>query len=262
MPEGDTVWRTARTLDRALSGQVLTSAELRVPEFAASDLTGARVLNTQAKGKHLLTRLDLQGELLTLHTHLKMEGSWHLYKASSKWKRPAYQARAILRTDEWQAVGFDLGLVELVKTSEEASVVGHLGPDPLTSEWDPTEALARLRSVPEERIADALLDQRLISGLGNVFRAEVCFLRGLGPDRLVKETPSLEKVVDISARLLQANKDRDRRTTTGIERPGQELWVYGRAGKPCRRCGTQIVSREQGPVTQERIVYWCPTCQR
>ncbi len=178
MPEGDTVWRTARTLDRALSGQLLTGTDFRVPTLATVDLSGQTVQQTLARGKHLLTRI---GEDHTLHTHLKMEGSWHLYKPDSRWRRPAHEARVVLRTQPWTAVGLALGVVELVGRSEEDRVVGHLGPDLLGPDWDEDEALHRLLSDPARTVGDALLDQRNLAGIGNMYKAEICFLTGRGP---------------------------------------------------------------------------------
>ena len=256
MPEGDTVYRSAKNLNAALAGQVLTRCDIRVPAFATVDLTGETIEGVASRGKHLLMHV---GEY-TLHSHLKMEGSWHLYRHGSKWFRPEFQARAILGTAEFLAVGFDLGEFEVVRRDDEDSVVGYLGPD-LLGDWQAEQALANLRANPEREIGLALLDQRNLAGLGNVYRAELCFLRGVLPRRPVGEVPELEKLVELAWRLIDANKDRAQRTTTG-QLNGQRLWVYGRTGKPCLRCGTPIQHGELGDTAlTQRDVWWCPNCQ-
>ncbi len=257
MPEGDTVWRTARHLDQALSGQVLTASDFRVPALATVDLAGVLVEGTAARGKHLLTRLGPH----TLHTHLKMEGSWHLYRPGTPWRRPAYEARVVLSTAEWIAVGFALGIVELLARDGEESVVGHLGPDLLGSDWDEAEALRRLLAEPGVALADALLDQTKLAGIGNLYRSELCFLAGQAPMTPVGSVPDLARVVRRAKAVLEANKERTEQTTTGDLRRGRRTWVYDRAGEACRRCGTRIEHAMQGPEGRERAVYWCPSCQ-
>ena len=180
MPEGDTVHRTARRLHRALSGQPLTRSDFRVPQLATTDLAGATVTETVARGKHLLTRVSWE-QPLTLHTHLKMEGAWRTYAAGERWRRPAHQARVVLTTPQTQAVGFSLGIVELLPTDEEHTVVGHLGPDLLGPDWDEDEALRRLREDPDRPLVEALLDQTRMAGIGNMYAAELCFLTGARP---------------------------------------------------------------------------------
>ena len=257
MPEGDTVYLSAKNLAAALDGEELTRCDIRVPAFATVDLSGEIIDEVASRGKHLLMRI---GEF-TIHSHLKMEGSWHLYRHGTPWKRPAYQARAILETAGWQAVGFELGLLEVVRRNEEEAVVGYLGPDLLGADWDPDAALANLLAAPEREVGLALLDQRVLAGLGNVYRAEVCFLRGVLPTRPVGEVENRPKMIDLAHRLIVANKDRIERTTTGNLR-GTTDWVYGRAGKPCLRCGTKIVRGELGESELElRDTYWCPHCQ-
>ncbi|GAB2980523.1 DNA-formamidopyrimidine glycosylase family protein [Frigoribacterium salinisoli] len=257
MPEGDTVYRAAKNLDAVLRGQVLTRTDFRVPAFATVDLTGVVVDDVISRGKHLLHHL---GDL-TLHTHLKMEGSWHVYKHGTKWRRPTHQARVVLETAEWVTVGFDLGIVELVPRDPEDSVTAYLGPDLLGPDWDPALALERLAADPDREIGLALLDQRVMAGVGNVYRAELCFLRGVLPTRPVGEVPDLPKMVDLAHRLIVANKDRVERTTTGRLR-GTTDWVYGRAGKPCLRCGTKVLRGQLGESELElRDTYWCPHCQ-
>ncbi|MCP2029938.1 endonuclease-8 [Okibacterium sp. HSC-33S16] len=257
MPEGDTVYRAAVHLDQALNGATLTGWDLRVPAYATSDLTGERIDEVVSRGKHLLHRI---GDY-TLHSHLKMEGSWHLYRPGSPWKRPAFQARAVLTTSDWVSVGFDLGVVELIARADEDSVVGHLGPDLLGADWDVNEAIARLSADPAVPSAVALLDQRNLAGLGNVYANELCFLRGVLPTRPIGET-DIPAMVALAYRLIMANRDRTERTTTGDTRPGRQVWVYGRGGKPCRRCGTRIRSGSIGSdPTRLRDSYWCPRCQ-
>ena len=258
MPEGDTVWRTARHLDQALSGRVLTATDLRVPSLATVDLAGLVVQTTLPRGKHLLTRI---GDGHTLHTHLKMEGSWHLYRPGTSWQRPGHEARVVLRTDEWVAVGFSLGIVELLARDEEEQAVGHLGPDLLGPGWDEDEALRRLRDDPTTPIADALLDQTKLAGIGNIYRSELCFLSGLAPSTPVGDVPDLARVVRRAKAILEANKERTEQSTTGDLRRGRRTWVYGRDRESCRRCRTPISSSMFGPPGRERVIYWCPSCQ-
>lgn len=162
MPEGNAGWLTAQRLHRALSGRPLVTSDFRVPQLGALDLSGQRAVETVSRGKHLLTRLDE----LTIHTHLAMEGSWHIYRLGSPWRSPSFQARLVLATDEWQVVGFRLAVVEAVERSAENTVVGQLGPDLLGPDWSLDEALARLTTTPAEPIAEALLDQRTLAGIG------------------------------------------------------------------------------------------------
>jgi endonuclease-8 len=258
VPEGDTVWRAALHLDRALRGATLTETDFRVPAHATLDLAGHEVVSTVARGKHLLTRI---GEAHTLHTHLKMEGSWHLYKPGSRWRRPTHEARVVLRTEAWTAVGFALGIVEVVARDAEHTVVGHLGPDLLGPDWDEDEALRRLLADPARPVADALVDQRNLAGLGNLYKSELCFLAGVHPASPVSAVPDLLRVVRRARSALEANKHRVEQSMTGNLRRGQHHWVFRRDGEPCRRCGTRIRVAMQGPTGQERTTYWCPTCQ-
>jgi endonuclease-8 len=257
VPEGDTVWRTALHLDRALSGSVLVETDFRVPDLATLDLAGQTVESTVARGKHLLTRI---GEH-TLHTHLKMEGSWHLYKPTTRWRRPAHEARVVLRTDEWVAVGFALGVVEVVPRADEHTVVGHLGPDLLGPDWDEEEALRRLLANPARPVAEAILDQRNLAGIGNLYKSELCFLAGVHPRLPVGEVLDLRRLVRRAKSTLEANKARVEQTFTGDTRRGRQTWVFRRERQPCRRCGTSIRTEMQGEQMRERATYWCPTCQ-
>jgi endonuclease VIII len=261
VPEGDTVWRTARHLDQALSGSTLTSSDLRVPALATTDLSGFAVEGTVSRGKHILTRLSSGESALTLHTHLKMEGSWHLYRPGSRWRRPGHQARVVLHTEAWTAVGFALGIVELFPRADESSAVGHLGPDLLGPDWSEQEAVRRLSSSPHRAIGEALLDQRNLAGIGNIYKAELCFLAGISPWLPVAEVPDLTKLVRRARLVLDANKERVEQSTTGDLRRGRTMWVYRRDKQPCRRCGTPVRVAMQGDEAVERATYWCPACQ-
>ena len=257
MPEGDTVYRTARNLDEVLAGAVLTKSDFRVPKFATLDLSGAVVDGVISRGKHLLIRVGDR----SIHSHLKMEGSWHRYRHGTAWRRPAYQARAVLETADWVAVGFDLGMLEVVARDDEDSVVGYLGPDVLGADWDPALAVANLEREPDREIGLALLDQRNLAGLGNIYRTEVLFLRGVLPTRFVRDVDDLPRMVELAHRLMDLNKDRVQRSTTGNLR-GETDWVYGRDGRPCLRCGTTIQKGQLGDnELQLRETFFCPRCQ-
>ncbi|MCW2725334.1 MAG: glycosylase [Frankiales bacterium] len=263
MPEGDTVWLAGRHLHEALAGRVLTTTDFRVPQLATTDLTGRRVLEVVPRGKHLLTRVEGG---LTLHTHFRMDGSWHLYRPGDRWSGgPAWQVRVVLANEDWQAVGYRMPVVELLETASEDEAVGHLGPDLLGPDWDLDEAVRRLRAEPDREIGMALLDQRNLAGLGNLYRLETLFLRGLTPWVRVADVPDLPAVVETGHRLLFANRDHWQQTTTGSLRRGEDHWVFERSGRPCRRCGTRIASAEQGEATAPaaaRLTYWCPSCQQ
>jgi endonuclease VIII len=256
MPEGDTVWQTARRM-AVLSGQRLTGSDFRIPSLATVDLSGREVLETVSRGKHLLTRFDHGA---TLHTHLKMEGRWDVQAAGAPWRRPAHDARIVLHTETHDAIGYSV-VLDLVPTDEEDALVGHLGPDLLGADWDADEALRRINARPDVPIGQALLDQRNLAGIGNIYRAELCFIAGVDPHTPVAAVPDLPRMVDRAHALLVAHRDRPDRITTGDRRPGRRLWVYRRRG-PCLRCGTRIQVGELGPEGQERSVWWCPRCQR
>jgi endonuclease VIII len=257
MPEGDVVWRTARRLHEALAGRVLVRSDFRVPGYATTDLTGRAVTETVSRGKHLLTRVEGG---VTVHTHLKMDGAWRISAASGSLQRD-HRIRVILANNEWQAVGSLLGIVEVVRTGREDAAVGHLGPDLLDPDFDTAGAVRRLRAQPDRTIGEALLDQRNLAGIGTIYRAETLFLRGVSPWRPVGEIADLPALVELARRLLEANKDRAGTVTTGDRARGAALWVYGRAGLPCRRCGAPIRRAELGPALEERTAVWCPRCQ-
>lgn len=258
MPEGDTVFRAAGRLRRGLAGKILIHSDFRVPRLATTDLSGGLVSDVRSRGKHLLIDVRTDETALSIHSHLKMEGVWQVHPVGTKWRRPAHQARVVLRTDTTEAVGFDLGVLELL--ADPDTTLAYLGPDLLGPDWDADEAISRIAAHPETPIGVALLDQRLMAGVGNEYRAEVCFLTGYLPSRPVGEV-DVARVVELCRRLLWANRERSVRTTTGNTMRGAQLWVYGRRGKPCRRCSTPIVRSYFGEVTAERVVYHCPRCQ-
>ena len=260
MPEGDAVYRTAKRLRQALDGRRLTRSDFRVPRYATADLRGRTVMTTISRGKHLLTRVEGG---LTVHTHLRMEGSWRVGPAGGPAPRGDV-VRLILANAEWQAVGTRLGMVDLVPTDREERVVGHLGPDLLGPDWDAALAVRNLLRAPERTIGEALLDQRDLAGIGTIWRAETLYAARVSPWRPVGSFPAgdLEALVSVAHRLLDANKDARFPVTTGDPRPGRSLFVYGRTHQACRRCGAPIRRGEMGPQPSERIVYWCPACQR
>jgi endonuclease-8 len=253
MPEGDVVWQAARRLHQALAGRPLTRSDFRVPRLATVDLTGDVVTETVSRGKHLLTRTR---DGLTVHTHLRMDGSWRVRPAAER-IREDHRIRLVLGNQDWQAIGYQLGVVELIRTREESQVTGHLGPDLLGADWDSDEAVRRLSAEPDRPIGEALLDQRNLAGIGNVYKAEVLFLRGVNPWQPAGAVADLPALVKLARRLLEANKERHGHVTTGNLQRGQEHWVYGRRGRACRRCGTPIRSEGQ----QDRVTFWCPSCQ-
>ncbi len=180
MPEGDTVHLAATRLHAALAGRLLTRTDFRVPRYAALDLSGRGVDAVVARGKHILMRVDGG---TTIHSHLKMEGEWHLYRVGERWQAPGWQARLVLETEAWTAVGFRLGVVDVVPTTDEARLVGHLGPDLLGEDWDADVALANLNDRGDAAIGDALLDQTIVAGLGTIWRSEACWRAAVDPWR-------------------------------------------------------------------------------
>ncbi|NEK57200.1 Fpg/Nei family DNA glycosylase [Geodermatophilus sabuli] len=259
MPEGDTVWLAAQRMHTALAGATLRRGELRVPQLAATDLAGRTVSAVVPRGKHLLIRL---ADGWTLRTHFRMDGSWHIYRPGAKWRGgPAFAVRAVLSTEQWECVGYRLHDVAMVRTEHEDQLVGHLGPDVLGPDWDLEEALRRLRSHPDEQIGVAILDQRNLAGIGNLYKVESLFLCGVHPWARVADVADLPGLVERARTLMLANRDHPEQSTTGDLRRGQDHWVAGRKGRPCRRCGTSILLGDQGPDLQERVTWWCPRCQ-
>jgi endonuclease-8 len=258
VPEGDAVYLTARRLDAALSGAVLSHADLRVPAFATAGLTGRTVLATVARGKHLFTRFD---DGRSLHSHLKMEGAWRVFPAGRRWPGPAHQIRAVLQVPGRAAVGYRLGVLELLPTAREGDAVGHLGPDLLGADWNPDRAVERLLRQPGRPVGEALLDQSALAGIGNLYKCEVLYLRGVSPWTPVGEVADLPRLVALARELMVANRDRWDQVTTGSPRRGERHWVFERAGEPCRRCGRFVRTARQGVPPHDRVTYWCPTCQ-
>jgi len=251
MPEGDTVWHTAAKLRDGLVGKVLSRCDVRVPRFAAVDLTGHTVDEVISRGKHLFIRVGPA----SVHSHMKMDGSWRL---TSRPPRTDHRVRILLSTADIHAVGVDLPLLEILDRDHDLDVVAHLGPDLLGADWDAATAAANLISETARPLAAALLDQRHMAGIGNVYANELCFVFGHLPTTPVEAVTDPVRVVARAHDMLMANRSRWQRTTTGNRRHGEELWVYGREGKPCRRCGTLIASDRSG----DRVSYWCPRCQR
>jgi endonuclease VIII len=265
MPEGDTIYRTADVLRAALVGRRITAARAqprpglrRVPDL--SRLVGAVVTRVEPRGKHLLIGFDSG---LTLRSHLRMSGSWHRYRPGEPWRRPAHQASAILETAESVAVAFNTPVVELLTDADlrRSRPLTSLGPDLLGRQFDADEALRRLRERNGVELGTALLDQTAVAGIGNVYKSEVAFLERLDPWARVSAfgDEELGAALRTARRLLQANTRGGARITTGSGVRGQGLWVYGRAGQPCRRCGTLIQMRRQGDLARQ--TFWCPHCQ-
>ncbi|OKJ95769.1 DNA-formamidopyrimidine glycosylase family protein [Amycolatopsis sp. CB00013] len=260
MPEGDTVFLAGKVLDKALAGKTLLRGEFRVPQLATTDLAGRDVIGVGTVGKHLLTRLS--GDL-TLHSHLRMDGKWDVYRAGARWRHPAHQARVILATEELQAIGFRVHDLELVPTDEEDRLVGHLGPDLLDPQWTDElaeRAAAALAADPDRELGDALLDQRIMAGIGNMYKVEMCFLLGVTPWTPVSEVDTA-KAVALGRKLLKSNAWRTSQTTTGDLRRGREHWVYERTKQGCFRCGGRPKVAPQGDGYQARPTWFCPKCQ-
>jgi endonuclease-8 len=260
MPEGDTVWLTAHRMHQALAGRSLTRTDFRVPALATVDLTGRSVSEVLARGKHILVRLE---DDLTVHSHLRMDGSWYLSATGGRPPRrhPEHMIRAQLGNTEWLATGYRVHDLKVVRRAEEEELVGHLGPDLLGPDWDPAAATTRLLAVPDAPIAEALLDQRNLAGIGNLYKCEVLFIERVNPWTPVGKVPDLDKMVRTAHRLLRANRDHPEQSTTGYLGRGRDHWVYGRYKEPCLRCRTPIERAEQGEPPQQRSTYWCPTCQ-
>jgi len=268
MPEGDTIFRSARALDRALAGKVITHFETGYAKLARADdeqtIAGRTVERVEANGKWLF--IFLSGDLILL-THMLMNGSWHLYRIGERWRRQRRDMRIVIETDDWMAVGFTVPVAEFHTASSLARKTGRtaLGPDLLKKDFNCDDAVTRIRERSTEEIAVVLLNQHVIAGIGNVFKSEICFACGVHPFRRVETLTraELEKMADISRRFLLANvsetgRTGGRRTTNSLDRT-KRLWVYGRRGEPCRRCGGVILMRKQG--SEARTTFWCPGCQ-
>ena len=265
MPEGDTIARTADVLRAALGGRTLTAARAQsqpgmrhVPDLSV--LVGRAVTSVESRGKHLL--IAFEGGY-TLRTHLRMTGSWHRYRPGERWHRPRAAASVILETPEAVAVAFSAPVVELLTDAQlrRSTALGRLGPDLLAPDFDVDSALSRLRALDGAELGNALLDQWAVAGMGNVYKSEVPFLERLDPWAPVASFTDDELLGALATarRLLRANTRGGARITTGSRARGEELWVYGRRGRPCRRCGTSVQAGRQGDLA--RLTYWCARCQ-
>ena len=257
MPEGDTVWLVASRLHTAFRGHELVHTDFRVPQVATVDLRGSTTTEVVAYGKHLLWRVSGPDGDLTLHSHLRMDGTWHLYRPGAPWHGgPNHWIRAVMRTDDQVAVGYRLAMVSVLPTEAEHTVVGHLGPDLLDPGLNHAEAAGRWAAQSGRPVGEVLLDQRVVAGLGTHLTAEVCFLRGVHPanDIASVDTPAL---LDTAVAVITANRTRASRNTTGRPRDGS--WVYGR--RTCLRCGAPVHKVPVGKAPTQRQLACCPTCQ-
>ena len=268
MPEGDSVYQLSKRL-QFMTDREVTRCSLRVPRFATVDFSGMTVERVWPYGKHLFIQFGADGhEPQILHTHLKMEGSWSVHRAGARWSKPGHTARVVLqlfdRGGDIELVGHSLGLVDVFPARSFDLEMGYLGPDLLAANFDMDEAARRILVDPSREIGRSLLDQQRVAGIGNEYRAEICFLGGVHPARTVAEVgeDGVIELLRIARRLMWANKDEVKRVTTGVKRAGETSYVFGRNNKPCRRCTTLI---EQGFLggqgDLERVIWWCPTCQ-
>ena len=273
MPEGDTIFRAARTLHRALAGETITRFDTALAPLAQVDrdrpIAGRQVERVEAAGKHCL--MYLSGELI-LRTHMRMSGSWHIYRPGERWQLPAHAMRILIETTNWVAVAFNVYSAEFIRTErlERHRTLAALGPD-LLGDFDRERALALVRERDERPVHEVLLDQRVMAGLGNVYKSEILFLSRVHPDTPARALDDAKwgEMMALAEKLLKANVAdgatgqivtyRGLRRTTGRMNPADRLWVYSRGGGPCRRCGTRIASRKDGD--DARVTYWCPRCQ-
>ncbi len=266
MPEGDTIFRAARTLNRALGGKPVVRFETVLPQLARVDddspIAGRTVERVRSVGKHLV--VEFSGDLV-LRTHMRMNGSWHVYRPGERWQRPRSVMRVVVETAEFQAVAFDVPVAEFrtARALARDPVVARLGPDVLDPDFDEGEAVRRLRERGMLGIGDALLDQRALAGIGNVFKSEICFAERVHPFTPVAalEDDLLLRLVRTARRFLAMNvlESSGGRMVTRRGNPSARLGVYGRAGKPCRVCGERIVVERRG--LDARSTYFCPRCQ-
>jgi endonuclease-8 len=268
MPEGDTIFRTARTLTRALGGQTVTRFETVLPKLERVDydtpLSGRTVESVESRGKWLL--MHFSGDLILL-SHMLMSGSWHIYRPGEKWQRHRSHMRIVVETASMIAVAFDVPVAEFhtARSLERREGFNRLGPAPLELDFDADLAVANLAARGHLELGLALLDQTALAGLGNVVKSEVAFACGLNPFRQVATLTAeqLANLVAIARQFLLANVTEPsghRRTTTHSTQREENLWVYGREGQPCRRCATPI--RSQKHTADGRISFWCPVCQK
>lgn len=274
MPEGDTIFRAARALNRALAGQVVTRFETAYAHLASVDddkkVVGRTVERVEARGKWLL--MYFSGDLI-LVTHMRMNGSWHLYRTGERWRRPRRDMRIVIETSDWSAVGFAVPVAEFHSAASvlRKTDIPALELDLLKQDFDFTGVISALKEHADEQIAEVLLNQRVMAGVGNVYKSETCFICGVNPFREVRrlDTSQLEQLVFMAQKFLALNVAEDAdgkistyaglRRTTHTSNQSARLWVYGRRGEPCRRCGTAIEMRKQG--VGARTTFWCPLCQ-
>ncbi len=261
MPEGDTIHRTAEVLRRAIRGfEVVRAVARHGPRYGGppdmSRVVGSTVGEVDARGKHLLIAFSSG---LALHTHLGLHGTWHTYPAAAT---PARVRTAAVQIETAQSLAACFGpvVLELVdaRSIDRVPALAALGPDLLADDFDPAEARRRIRARPDVPVTEALLDQRALAGLGNVYKSEICFLSGLYPWTDVGEVEDVPSVVALAKRLMEANRATGMQVTTGVDRPGRRQWVYGRRQQPCWRCGSPIQKRAE---PAQRVTYWCPGCQ-
>lgn len=259
MPEGDSVFKAARRLREQLLGRTVTRSDFRLPALATTDLSGQQVVAFDSHGKHMLTRFSGG---VTLHTHFRMDGEWKVVGPGKALPRSFEdEVRLRLVTDGPTAYALRMPVLELVPTAHESEVVGHLGPDLLGPSWDEELAVANLSRDPDRPLVEALLDQTNLAGIGNLWAVETCYLRGHSPWTPVKDV-DLRAAVRLARRMMQHSLDHPGQVTTGDTRRGQTHWVYGRAERPCRRCGTPVQFRDSvtgAPYARE--TWWCPRCQ-
>jgi endonuclease VIII len=273
MPEGDSIFRAAATLHRALAGKRVERFDSVFPALTRihedHSFTGATIDSVRAHGKHLLMAFS---NGYVLRTHMRMNGSWHIYRRGETWQRSPHRMRVLVATTDFEAVGFDIPVAEFITDRAVAkhAELSMLGPDVLAEDFNRDEAMRRLRERSSSEVADALLNQRVMAGLGNVYKSEVLYLCGVNPFTRVDALTAdqIACLVDTGRRLLLTNVSgaaapmttyRGLRRTTRRSNPGERLWVYGRARLPCRRCGSPIEIRKQGAGA--RLTYWCQTCQ-
>ncbi|WP_461166161.1 DNA-formamidopyrimidine glycosylase family protein [Tsukamurella serpentis] len=258
MPEGDTVFKIANLVRDKMVGRKLISSDIRVPRYATVDMTGRTFSSVRTKGKHLYFEVGNY----VIHSHLRMEGIWIVLKVGDRWPRPEYSARAVFTAEgDCQLIGFELGTLEILSRTEAIRSEERIGPDPLGVEWDPQKAAENLGRVGILPIGEVLLDQSKLSGLGNVYRNEICFLRGVHPGTPVEDCGDLLQWVDLASRLLKSNIDRATRVVTGIDSNSSRYYVYRRRGLPCLRCGCSIRAGLLGRRNVARRIWWCPSCQ-
>ncbi|HEY0187134.1 MAG TPA: DNA-formamidopyrimidine glycosylase family protein [Cellulomonas sp.] len=261
MPEGDILRRTATRLDEALAGRTLVRGELRWPS-AAADLTGRTVLGTASYGKHLLTRLD---DATTLRTHLRMDGAWRIARTGTPSARAsAPQVRAVLATTSWTAVGELLGMLDVVRTRDEHTLIGHLGPDLLADDFEQVglpEALRRWAERGDAPVCDVLLDQTVVAGIGTIYTAEPLFLEHLWPWTPADQVTDPARLLRVARALMQRSVRAQSPTSTGETVRGRTSWVHGRLHQPCRRCGSPVRCGQARRPPYQRPVFFCGVCQ-